>query len=233
MVPTLVCIPTFNEAPNILGLLDDVLAGVPTSEILVVDDASPDGTGGAVQQVSEKVGRVHLLRRPRKLGLGTAYMAGFTYGMEHGFGRVVTMDADFSHPPARLPALLAAADDGADLAIGSRYVPGGSIVGWGIRRRALSSFANVFARTLLRLRARDCTGGFRCYNRRAVEFLLRRPLQSTGYSVQIELLTRCERSGFAIVEVPITFVDRQKGKSKLSRYEIIQAFLTVLRFAAR
>ncbi len=233
MVPTLVCVPTFNEAPNILRLIDDVLSCIPLGEVLVVDDASPDGTGDLVHRLCEQNARVHLLRRPRKLGLGTAYRAGFSYSLDNGFRQVITMDADFSHPPARLPALTAAAGAGADLTIGSRYVPGGAIVGWALHRRALSAFANAFARTLLRLRTRDITGGFRCYNRRAVEFLACLPLHSTGYSVLIELLTRCERSGLTIAEIPITFVERQKGKSKLSRSEIVQAFLTVLRLTVR
>jgi len=232
MVPTLVCIPTFNEAPNILRLIDDVLSYVPRGEVLVVDDASPDGTGDLVHRLCEQNARVHLLRRSRKLGLGTAYRAGFGYSLDHGFRQVITMDADFSHPPARLPALTAAAE-AADLTIGSRYVPGGAIVGWPLQRRALSAFANAFARTLLRLRTRDITGGFRCYNRRTVEFLACLPLHSTGYSMEMELLTRCERSGLTIAEIPITFVERQKGKSKLSRSEIVKAFLTVLRLTVR
>jgi dolichol-phosphate mannosyltransferase len=199
--------------------------------MLVVDDGSPDGTGELVAQRMLKEPRLYLIRRPGKLGLGTAYLAGFAYGLQHGHDRVITMDADFSHPPAAIPELVRAADAGADLAIGSRYTAGGSIVGWGMDRRLLSAGANALARRLLGLRTRDCTGGFRCYVRGAVEHLVREPLRSSGYSALIELLARCERAGFRIQEIPIAFVDRKRGQSKISRQEIIYAIGTVLRLA--
>ena len=171
--------------------------------------------------------------RPGKLGLGTAYMAGFAFALQHDYSRALTMDADFSHPPERVPALIKAVDDGADLAIGSRYIAGGAIEGWAISRRILSATANIVARQALRLRTRDCTGGFRCYSLRSMQFLVPRPLRSSGYSALIELLTRCERADLSIKEIPITFTDRTHGRSKISRQEIFRAMLTVARLAGR
>jgi glycosyltransferase involved in cell wall biosynthesis len=165
--------------------------------------------------------------------LGTAYTAAFAYALEHGYDCAITMDADFSHPPERLSALMAAVDSGAHLAVGSRYVPGGGVVGWPLRRRILSALANLFARTMLRLHAHDCTGGFRCYGRPTMEFLLREPLRSSGYSALIELLVRCERAGLRVAEVPITFTDRLAGASKISRTELRRAMLTVLQHTGR
>ena len=177
--------------------------------------------------------RLEAMARPGKLGLGTAYMAGFAFALQHGYATALTMDADFSHPPESVPILLAAVDQGADLAIGSRYVTGGAIEGWAISRRILSATANLVARQALRLRTRDCTGGFRCYSLRSMQFLVTRPLRSSGYSALIELLTRCERANLAIKEIPITFTDRTHGRSKISRQEIVLAMLTVARLAGR
>jgi dolichol-phosphate mannosyltransferase len=231
MTRRLVCIPTYNEAANIPILLDQILATAPDVEVLVVDDSSPDGTGDLVRERMLKDARLNVLSRPGKRGLGTAYMAGFAYGLQHKYEQILTMDADLSHPPERVPALLAAVDAGAHLSIGSRYVPGGAIRGWGPGRRLLSAGANTFARSLLGLRTHDCTAGFRCYSLRALQFIVTQPLRSSGYSALIELLTRCERAGFTIVEVPITFVDRLRGRSKISRQEITRAILTVIRLA--
>lgn len=229
----LICIPTYNEASNILPLVEQVHEAAPDADVLVIDDASPDGTGDLVRDRILKDARLEIMARPAKLGLGTAYMAGFAYGLQHGYGSVLTMDSDFSHPPERIPALTAAVDGGAHLSVGSRYVAGGAILGWGTGRRVLSGSANFIARQLLRLHTRDCTGGFRCYSLRAVQFLVTEPLQSSGYSALVELLTRCERAGLTIVEVPITFTDRRAGQSKISRQEIFRAMLTVLRLAGR
>jgi dolichol-phosphate mannosyltransferase len=229
----LVCIPTYNEATNILALLERVHEASPESEVLVIDDASPDGTGDLVRDRMLKDPRLELMARPGKLGLGTAYMAGFAYGLQHGYGSVLTMDADFSHPPERIPALLEAVDEGAHLSVGSRYVPGGAIQGWPVTRRVLSAAANFVARQVLGLRTHDCTGGFRCYSLRAQQFLVTRHLRSSGYSALVELLTRCERAGLTIVEVPITFTDRFHGDSKISRQEIFRAIVTVIRLAGR
>jgi dolichol-phosphate mannosyltransferase len=230
---TLVCIPTYNEASNILALVERVHDAAPEAEILVIDDASPDGTGDLVRGRILKDARLELMARPAKLGLGTAYMAGFAYGLQHGYDRVLTMDSDFSHPPDRIPALIKAVEGGAHLSVGSRYVAGGAIEGWAVNRRILSATANFVARQLLRLRTHDCTGGFRCYSLRALQFLVTRPLRSSGYSALVELLTRCERAGMTIVEVPITFTERVRGRSKISRQEILRAMLTIIRLAGR
>jgi dolichol-phosphate mannosyltransferase len=229
----LVCIPTYNEASNILPLVERVHEAAPQVEVLVIDDASPDGTGDLVRHRMLKDPQLEIMARPAKLGLGTAYMAGFAYGLQHGYDRVLTMDSDFSHPPERIPALIKAVEDGAHLSVGSRYVAGGDIEGWAISRRILSATANFVARQVLRLRTHDCTGGFRCYSQRALQFLVTKPLRSSGYSALVELLTRAERAGFVIVEVPITFTERARGRSKISRQEIFRAMLTVLRLAGR
>ena len=233
MAGQLVCIPTYNEATNILRLVDRVHEAAQDSDVLVIDDASPDGTGDLVRDRILKDARLELMARPGKLGLGTAYMAGFAYGLQHGYASVLTMDSDFSHPPEKIPELLSEVERGAHLAVGSRYVPGGAIQGWSPGRRVLSATANFVARSLLRLQTHDCTGGFRCYSLRALQFLVTQPLRSSGYSALIELLTRCERAGLTIVEVPITFTDRTMGDSKISRQEIFRAMLTVLRLAGR
>jgi len=233
MARQLVCIPTYNEAANILRLVERVHEAAPGCEVLVIDDASPDGTGDLVRDRMLKDARLEVMARPGKLGLGTAYMAGFAFGLQHGYTSVLTMDSDFSHPPDRIPALLAEVERGAHLCVGSRYIPGGAITGWGPGRRVLSATANVVARQLLRLHTHDCTGGFRCYSLRALQFLVTQPLRSSGYSALIELLTRCERAGLSIVEVPITFTDRTMGDSKISRQEIFRAMLTVFRLAGR
>jgi len=229
----LICIPTYDEASNILRLVERVHEAAPDADVLVIDDASPDGTGDLVRNRMLKDARLEIMARPAKLGLGTAYMAGFAYGLQHGYTSVLTMDSDFSHPPERIPALIAAVAGGAHLSVGSRYVPGGAIRGWAPGRRVLSATANFVARRLLRLRTHDCTGGFRCYSLRALQFLVTQPLRSSGYSALVELLTRCERAGLTIVEVPITFTDRTLGQSKISRQEIFRAMLTVFRLAGR
>jgi dolichol-phosphate mannosyltransferase len=229
----LVCIPTYNEASNILLLVERVHEAAPNADVLVIDDASPDGTGDLVRDRMLKDARLEIMARPAKLGLGTAYMAGFAFGLQHGYASVLTMDADFSHPPDRIPALMAAVDGGAHLSVGSRYVLGGAIQGWAVGRRVLSASANFVARQLLRLHTHDCTGGFRCYSLRALQFLVTQPLRSSGYSALIELLTRCERAGLTIVELPITFSDRTRGRSKISQQEIFRAMITVARLAGR
>ena len=229
----LVCIPTYNEASNILALIEEVHVAAPEADVLIIDDSSPDGTGELVRDRMLKDARLEVMPRPGKLGLGTAYMVGFAFALQHDYSRALTMDADFSHPPERVPALIKAVDDGADLAIGSRYIAGGAIEGWAISRRILSATANLVARQTLRLRTRDCTGGFRCYSLRSMQFLVPRPLRSSGYSALIELLTRCERADLSIKEIPITFTDRTHGRSKISRQEIFRAMLTVARLAGR
>jgi dolichol-phosphate mannosyltransferase len=231
MSTPIVCLPTYDEAQNIVRLIAAVRRALPQAGVLVIDDASPDGTADLVRRAAHDDAQVFLLSRPGKLGLGTAYVTGFAYAIEHGFDRAITMDADFSHPPERLPALLEAVDRGADLAVGSRYVPGGGIQGWPVRRFFLSSAANTFARGALRLQTHDCTSGFRCYAERTLNLLLSEPLRSSGYSALIELLARCEWAGLHVAEVPITFTDRVAGASKVSRDEIRRAIVTVLRLA--
>src|SRR5258708_7120940 len=178
--------------------------------------------------------RIELLERPSKLGLGTAYMAGFRHGLAGGYDRVLTMDADFSHHPRYLPEILVrAAEPGAQLVIGSRYIAGGGVASWPLHRRLLSRGANLFARVLLQLGSNDCTGAYRSYSRRVVEHLVEAPVASHGYSSLIELLWICQRAGFRIAEVPITFKDRELGESKVSSAEIVRGLTTVLRLRFR
>ncbi len=228
----LVVLPTYNEAENVLGLAAEVLAVDASLEILVVDDASPDGTGDLVERAGRDEPRLRLLRRPGKLGLGTAYLAGFRHGLERDYDRILTMDCDRSHHPRHVPALLAATVD-ADLAIGSRYVAGGGILNWPRHRRALSAFANLYARTLLRLPIRDCTSGFRCYRTEALAAVDPFGIRSSGYSFLEELAWRVHRCGFRIVEVPIVFEQRSAGVSKIDSSEIWRAAWHVLATALR
>ena len=228
----LVVIPTYNEADNIVPLARDVLAQDPRLEVLVVDDASPDGTGQRVSEAAASEPRLHLLARAGKLGLGTAYLAGFRYGLEHGYELVFSMDGDGSHAPHHLPALLEAARAN-DLVIGSRYVPGGGIRNWPLHRRALSAFANFYTRTLLRLPVNDCTSGYRGYQRAVLETVDPFGLRSSGYSFLEEMLVRVHRAGFRIAEVPIVFQDRTLGASKINRSEIYRAAWHVLVMALR
>ena len=226
MAPALVCLPTYNEAENIEAVLDRVFAADPSLRVLVVDDGSPDGTADLVDRRADP--RVRVLRRAGRLGLGTAYLAAFRDGLEAGHTHFVTMDCDLSHAPERIPALVAAVDGGADLAIGSRYVPGGAIRGWGAHRRVLSFGANTFARTWLGISAHDVTSGFRCYRRRAVEMLVGAPVRAHGYSTLVELLVRCQRAGMSVAEVPIEFVDRVHGASKMSWREMVDGVTSVV-----
>lgn len=228
----LIVLPTYDEAENVLRMAEEIFSTAPEVEILVVDDASPDGTGDLVAGAMETEPRLHLLRREGKLGLGSAYLAGFRYGLEHGHDLVLTMDCDFSHHPRYLPDLLSAAADH-DLVIGSRYVPGGGISNWPIHRRFLSGFANLYTRTLLRLPVRDCTGGFRCYRREVLETVEPFGVRSSGYSFLEEMVYRVHRSGFHIGETPILFEDRAAGQSKIDRSEIWRAAWHVLRTALR
>jgi dolichol-phosphate mannosyltransferase len=231
-VRNLVVIPSYDEAPNVLGLVADVLAIDATLEILVVDDASPDGTGDLVAGAARGEPRLQLLRRPGKLGLGTAYLAGFRHGLDGGYDRILTMDCDRSHHPRHIPALLDAMAR-CELAIGSRYVPGGGIVNWPPSRRALSAFANLYARTLLRLPVRDCTSGFRCYAREALAAVDPFAIRASGYSFLEEMAWRIHRAGFRIAEVPIVFEQRTAGVSKIDSSEIYRAAWHVLATALR
>jgi dolichol-phosphate mannosyltransferase len=229
---TLVVLPTYDEAGNILPLSAEVLALAPEIEVLVVDDNSPDGTGDLVAERAKSEGRLHLLRREGKLGLGTAYLAGFRYALDHGFDQVFTMDADFSHSPRYIPQMMAAMADH-DLVIGSRYVPGGGVENWPIHRRILSAGANFYTRVLLRLPVRDCTAGFRCYSREVLETVEPFDIKASGYSFLEEMAYRVCRCGFEVGEIPIIFENRREGSSKIDSAEIYRAIWHVLKTALR
>ena len=232
MPSAVVCLPTYNEAENVEQVLDRLFAADPALKVIVVDDGSPDGTAEIVARRAAGDPRIGLVRRPGRLGLGTAYIAGFKQGLEAEHEYFLTMDADLSHAPERVPALVDAVAAGADLAIGSRYVAGGSISGWGLHRRVLSFGANSFARLWLGVGSHDVTSGFRCYRRAAVELLVASPVRARGYSTLVELLVRCQRAGFKVVEVPIRFVDRVHGKSKMSSREMIDGIASVVTLGA-
>jgi dolichol-phosphate mannosyltransferase len=226
----LVVIPTYNEAESVVEVIDRVLAVDPRVEVLVVDDGSPDGTAKLVAVRAEETRRLHLLERSGKQGLGAAYRAGFAWGLERDFEAFVEMDADLSHPPERLPALL----DGlatADLVIGSRYVPGGRTVNWSRLREAISRVGNAYVRLALRVPVHDSTAGYRAYRRAVLEALPVAAVRSNGYSFQIETAHRSWQEGFRVVEVPITFTERASGVSKMSRQIVAEALLRVTRWA--
>lgn len=228
----LVILPTYNEADNVIDLSSQVFAQDASIEVLVVDDNSPDGTGDLVEKAAELEPRLHLLRRPGKLGLGTAYLAGFRYGLEEGFDRIFTMDCDFSHSPKYLPEMLKCMDE-YDMVIGSRYVPGGGVENFPWYRRLLSAFANFYARTLLRLDIRDCTAGYRGYSREVLETVDPFQIRSSGYSFLEEMAWRVARCGFSTGEIPIIFEQRKAGASKIESSEIYLAAWYVLTTALR
>lgn len=223
----LVLLPTYNERDNLASVVDGIRAHLPSAHLLIIDDASPDGTGDLAERLrAERPGFVEVVHRPGKQGLGTAYLRGFRHALARPYGHVVTMDADLSHAPAHLPAILEAAAE-ADLVIGSRYVAGGRTVNWGLERRVLSVGANLFTRRALGLAVRDCTSGYRCYARRLLESIDLDQIVADGYSFQIELLWRARRAGARVHELPITFVERAHGDSKISRDEVLKAVSTV------
>jgi dolichol-phosphate mannosyltransferase len=223
-----VIVPTFNERENIAILLKSLLELPGDVSVIVVDDNSPDGTGEIADAWAERSGRVSVLHRPRKLGLGTAYVAGFRLAMVANPSRILTMDADFSHDPRFVPALVSMSES-FDVVIGSRYVPGGGTKNCTLKRKALSRVANGFAKIALGLRARDCTAGFRCYRREVLESIDISSIKSNGYSFLIEMLYLVQNGGWSIGETPILFEDRLRGKSKISQKEIYRAVQTVAR----
>ncbi len=225
-----VVVPTYNELQNIDSLLEALLALPDRVNVLVVDDGSPDGTGARVDEWVRREPRVGIIHRPRKMGLGTAYKAGFSRALSEGFEAMVEMDADFSHRPAYVSELLAKAAD-FDLVIGSRYIPGGGTSGWGFHRRLLSEGANIFARGMLGLEVRDCTAGFRCYTAAALRRIDFTSVLAEGYSFQVEMLVRVLKNGGRVAEIPIIFEERRHGKSKISRAEVFRAIGTVLRLS--
>ena len=225
-------IPTYNEKENIEALVTQLLA-LPTGvHVIVVDDNSPDGTGEIADRLAvESDGRVDVIHRPGKLGLGTAYIAGFKRALAEGFDLVCTMDADFSHNPRYIPSIVDKIGQGYDLVIGSRYVPGGGTTGCTFDRKLLSWGANAFARMMLGLPAHDTTAGFRCYRREVLEEVGVDEIKASGYSFLIEMLYRVHRHGRQVGEIPIIFENRRLGTSKISKDEVIKAMGTVLRLA--
>ncbi|HEX2042823.1 MAG TPA: polyprenol monophosphomannose synthase [Acidimicrobiales bacterium] len=224
---TLVVLPTYQEADNIAEVLRRLRAAVPTADVLVIDDASPDGTAELAKAVGIELGGVDVLVRPGKAGLGSAYRTGFAEGIDRGYDILVEMDSDLSHDPAALPALLRAVEDGADLAIGSRYVPGGSIPAWPFHRRALSRWGNRYAAAALRLDVHDSTSGFRAYRAAALADIDLESVRADGYGFQIEMTYRVAARGRRIAELPIEFADRERGASKMSGRIIVEALVLV------
>jgi dolichol-phosphate mannosyltransferase len=228
----IVILPSYDEAENVLPLSADILSRDPSIEVLVVDDNSPDGTGDLVERARQDEPRLHLLRRAGKLGLGSAYLAGFRYALDHDADLILTMDCDYSHHPRYLPTILSAMGE-ADMVVGSRYVPGGRVTNWPLTRRPLSRFANAYTRLLLRVPVHDCTAGFRCYRREVIERVEPFKIGSSGYSFLEEMVCRVHRAGFRIAEIPIVFEDRTRGVSKIDHREVYRAAWHVLVTAIR
>ncbi len=226
--PAWLVIPTYDEAPNLEPLVDAVLPALAHASpaghrVLVVDDASPDGTGQLADRLAERVDAVEVLHRPAREGLGPAYVAGFTRALAGGAGYLLQMDADFSHDPADLPRLLERAQEGTDLVLGSRYVEGGGVSDWGAARRAISRAGCWYARTVLGVEIRDLTGGFKCFRREAMEAIELPTVRSQGYAFQVEMTYRALRRGLSVVEIPITFRERRAGESKMSSRIALEA----------
>ncbi len=232
MPQALIVVPTYNERDNVRGVAERLLAALPGTELLFVDDNSPDGTGGVLDELAAGQPRVHVMHRAGKLGLGTAYIEGFGWGLARGFDYLFEMDADGSHDPKYLPQMLALAEDGADVVVGSRYVPGGGTENWGIFRKLLSRGGSLYARTVLGVELRDVTAGFIAWRRTALEAIDLSTITSNGYSFQIEMKYRAIQKHLRVVETPIVFVDRRVGQSKMSRAIFIEALFKVwgLRF---
>ena len=222
----LVVIPTYQERENIESIVRRVGAAVPAAHVLVVDDGSPDGTGKIADELAEADERVHVLHRTAKNGLGAAYIAGFGWGLERGYDVLVEMDADGSHAPEQLPRLLGALA-GADLVLGSRYVPGGAVVNWPRRREILSRGGNLYVRLALGIRLKDATGGYRAFRREVLESIEYAAVASQGYCFQVDLARRTLAAGFRVAEVPITFAERVRGESKMSGDIVREAFVRV------
>jgi dolichol-phosphate mannosyltransferase len=231
-VQATVCLPTYNERENVERMVRALVAeGV---SVLVIDDNSPDGTGEIADRLAAELDGVDVLHRERKEGLGPAYLAGFRHALANGAELILEMDCDFSHEPPDVARLIASAEQGADLVLGSRYVLGGKIPNWGLLRRFISRGGCVYAQLWLQTRVRDLTGGFKCYRRRVLETIDLDAIDAKGYAFQIETTYRTLRKGFRVVEVPITFVDREEGGSKMSKSIVLEAIWMVpaLRFAA-
>jgi dolichol-phosphate mannosyltransferase len=228
----LIAIPTYNELENIGSLLAILRQLYPAAHVLVVDDNSPDGTGDAVAALAAADPRIHLMRRQAKRGIGSAYRAAFAWAVREGYGLVVAMDADGSHDPAQVSQLVDASSV-AEVVVGSRYIPGGRIENWPLSRRALSWGGNALARLFVGSQVHDWTSGFKCYRREVLESLRFDRISSEGYAFQIEILFHCHQGGFKLREVPIRFVDRRLGRTKMSRGEVYRAVFTLFRIARR
>ncbi len=224
----LVIIPTYIESENIERLVHDVFECLPGTEILIIDDNSPDGTGEIADELAGKNQSIRVIHRPKKMGMGNAYNQGIRYAIDKGYGVVFEMDADFSHKPSDLPRLLESLGD-SGLVIGSRYVDGGGTVNWGISRRLISKSGNIYARTILGIDIKDITAGFRCYNIEALKKVDLDQVKSDGYGFQVEMAYRIKQAGYGIREIPIIFEDRRAGQSKMSKDIVIEAFIRVLR----
>jgi len=230
---TLVVLPTYQEAPNVELVLRRIRASLPEATVLVVDDGSPDGTAALARRAAAELGRVEVLERPGKAGLGSAYRTGFSWGLDHGYEVLVEMDADLSHDPAALELLVAGVVGGADLVIGSRYVAGGSIPAWSVHRLVLSRWGNRYAAAMLGLCVRDATSGFRAYRAEAVRAIDLDQVRADGYGFQIEMAYRITGAAGNVVEVPIAFVDRVEGVSKMSGRIVFEALLLVTGWGLR
>ncbi len=227
MNSALVIIPTYNECDNIGPITAAVLLATPKVDVLIVDDNSPDGTGRIADELARHESRISVLHREKKEGLGRAYLDAFRWALSRHYQSILEMDADFSHDPKYLPRFLKAAEEGADLVLGSRYVEGGGTVNWGVGRQLISKGGSLYARSILGVDIRDLTGGFKCFNRRVLETIDLNAIQSTGYAFQIELTYRALQHGFAVREIPIVFEDRRVGQSKMSRKIFIEAMTMV------
>jgi len=233
MAKALIVVPTYNERENAPGIAERLLAALPQTDVLFVDDNSPDGTGALLDEMAATNPRIHVMHRAGKLGLGTAYVEGFTWALQRGYEYLFEMDADGSHDPKYLPGMLALAEDGADGVIGSRYVPGGGTKNWGVGRQILSRGGGLYARSILGVDVRDLTAGFMCWRRRALEAIDLGTIKSNGYSFQIEMKYRALQKGMKLVETPIVFEDRRVGQSKMSRAIVLEALRYVWKLRLR
>lgn len=232
MPKALVIIPTYNEAQNVEKIITEVLQQADIVEVLIVDDNSPDGTADLVKKMMENNPRVHLIQREKKMGLGTAYVAGFKYAIQHQFDFVFEMDADFSHNPKEIPVMLSNMD-GCDLLIGSRYVKGVNVVNWPMKRLMLSYSANIYTRLITGMPVHDATAGFKCYKRKVLESIDLDAIRSNGYAFQIETNFLAWKKGFVIKEMPIVFVDRRVGVSKMNKKIVYEAAFMVWKLKFR
>ena len=224
--PVAVIVPTYNERDNIEIIASRVRSAVPDADLLVVDDNSPDGTGEIADKLAGEDSHIHVLHRPGKAGLGAAYIAGFRWALEHGYAAVVEMDADGSHRPEELPRMLAALAD-ADLVLGSRYVPGGTVLNWPKSREILSRGGNAYVQLMLGVKLKDATGGYRVFRATTLQRIGLDEVESQGYCFQVDLARRTLKAGLTVVEVPITFAERERGTSKMSRAIVAEAFWRV------